>query len=173
MEHGVSTGSASLGPKVGGLKVKKIGPCRRCPGQWIGETWVHSARCPATVVLWFPLGHAPADWTEPVYQCCPYHCPGQVLAQSVTHHPDCQFWAETDEVPFGLTPPAALRPEDIPMMIPPESDSAGLRLPKQGPVPAEVWEQQRAQAWKAVKGGDRWMDTHPKALGTDDDELPF
>lgn len=92
--------------KVGGLVAgsRRSDACT-CTGSVVQGIWIHAARCPSTVILWFAHGFKPKDWSSAIYRCCPYECEGVTLPSGVTHHHACLFWSTTDVVPFGMVQP--------------------------------------------------------------------
>lgn len=76
--------------------------CESCTGYFPkdGTNWIHDARCPKTVMLYYVYGFRYEDWDSPVYQCCPWQCEGTNMPSGVTHHWMCPFWTTTDATPF-------------------------------------------------------------------------
>jgi hypothetical protein len=94
-------------PRLGGVKnipgpgtTVGHGDCSYCEGRHVNGNWIHSARCPNTIILWYALGFKRSDWTGGMYRCCPWQCPGDELPSGVMHSWQCPFWDAT-----GTTPP--------------------------------------------------------------------
>lgn len=86
-----------------GVRLSSASDCAFCEGLRIRDTWIHSARCHRTVVLWFVHDFKPSDWVSPFYQCCPFKCSGEVLSSAVIHSWDCAWW-ESEYNPRAVTP---------------------------------------------------------------------
>jgi len=95
-----STPGASI-PRMATL-ARQERRCPSCTGYFPAEgtNWIHDARCPQTAMLYYAYDFKASDWVSPVYQCCPWRCPGTPMTYGVTHSWDCPFWNTTTATPF-------------------------------------------------------------------------
>lgn len=125
-----------------------------CPGEYVGKMWIHSRDCPWVAVLWDAHGATEKQWR------CPFDCDPHRLPSGWTHPHDCEFWNHTSQTPFDDAAPST---HDRPVHHL-ESQLLTERLTR---------EQKREIAKRTNAAYRATFEEFPKALQSDDDDLPF